>query len=348
MSQPRIGFFSRLLDDVSPSRRYTFATEQIQQAERHGFASAWVAQHHFKGSEGGLPAPLVFLAHVAARTTSIRLGTGIITLPLEDPIRVAEDASVVDLLSGGRLELGFGSGGTPASFQTFGLNFDDRREIFAGKLQVLADALDGNDFGAGEARVYPAASALSRRLWQATFSESGATRAGERGDGLMLSRTQPRPKDNQELSLVDIQNPMIDRYLESLAPGVSPRILSSRTLFVADDRSEALRFADAGLRNAVASVGAFDSSLADAPLAEIIAATDTHVGTPDDVIESLSSDSSLDRVTDITFQVHSVDPPHEHILRSIELIAHKVAPHFGWRLERPLGQQILDETEARV
>ena len=61
---------------------------------------AWVAQHHFRAAEGGLPSPLVFLAHAAARTSRIRLGTGIITLPLEDPVRVAEDAVVVSLMKG--------------------------------------------------------------------------------------------------------------------------------------------------------------------------------------------------------------------------------------------------------
>ena len=82
MSNRRLGFFSRLLDKATASERYALATEQIVNAERHGFDSAWVAQHHFHEAEGGLPAPLVFLVHVAAQTRSIRLGTGIITLPL--------------------------------------------------------------------------------------------------------------------------------------------------------------------------------------------------------------------------------------------------------------------------
>ncbi|MGP4882897.1 LLM class flavin-dependent oxidoreductase, partial [Klebsiella pneumoniae] len=85
-------------------------------AERLGFDSAWIAQHHFHEQEGGLPSPLVFLAHVAAQTDRIRLGTAIITLPMENPLRVAEDAAVLDLLTDGRLEVGFGSGGTPTSF----------------------------------------------------------------------------------------------------------------------------------------------------------------------------------------------------------------------------------------
>ncbi|MEG9511270.1 MAG: LLM class flavin-dependent oxidoreductase, partial [Pantoea piersonii] len=57
----RIGFFTRLLEKVSAQQRYRLATEQIQHAERLGFDSAWIAQHHFHEAEGGLPAPLVFL-----------------------------------------------------------------------------------------------------------------------------------------------------------------------------------------------------------------------------------------------------------------------------------------------
>src|ERR1700756_4201804 len=94
----RLGFFTRLLDQADPAERYRLATAQIIHAERCGFDSAWIAQHHFHEAEGGLPAPMVFLAHAAARTSAIRLGTGIVTLPLEEPIRVAEDAAVLDLL----------------------------------------------------------------------------------------------------------------------------------------------------------------------------------------------------------------------------------------------------------
>src|SRR5258708_34519760 len=110
----RLGFFTRLLDQTTAGERYRLATEQIAHAERHGFDSAWVAQHHFDGDEGGLPAPFVFLAHVAARTSRIRLGTGIVTLPLEEPARVAENAAGFHLISKGRLWLGRGPCG-PAS-----------------------------------------------------------------------------------------------------------------------------------------------------------------------------------------------------------------------------------------
>ena len=101
LSPKRLGFFTRLLDEASAAERYRLATQQIVHAERCGFDSAWIAQHHFHEGEGGLPAPFVFLAQAAVQTSRIRLGTGIVTLPLELPVRVAEDAAVTDLFPAG-------------------------------------------------------------------------------------------------------------------------------------------------------------------------------------------------------------------------------------------------------
>lgn len=131
-------------------------------------------------------------------------------------------------------------------------------------------------------------------------------------------------------SLADLQLPIVEAYLAALPAGRAPRILGSRTVFVADDRDEALRFADIGLRRIVDHFIAAGFDLAGQSLAELIAAFDVHIGAPDDVIASLSADATLERVTDLVFQVHSVDPPHPFILRSLELIAEKVAPALGW------------------
>jgi putative FMN-dependent luciferase-like monooxygenase len=325
----RLGFFSRLLDQTTAEERYRLASEQIVHAERHGFDSAWVAQHHFDGDEGGLPAPFVFLAHVAARTSRIRLGTGIVTLPLEEPVRVAEDAAVFDLISNGRLELGLGSGGTPSAFAGFGRDGADRAAIFERNAAIVRDALAGKPLGGGNV-LYPEAPKLLDRIWQATFSAAGGKRAGEPGDGLMLSRTQPRPKEAPDASLADLQHPIIDAYLSALPPGREPRIMASRTLFVADDRREALRLTEIGLSRVVDHLVEVGFVPPGRPLPELIAALDMHVGTPDDVIASLRADTTLKRVTDLVFQVHSADPPHAHILRSIELTAKTVAPALGW------------------
>jgi putative FMN-dependent luciferase-like monooxygenase len=330
LSAKRLGFFTRLLDDAPPAERYRLGAEQIIEAERHGFDSAWVAQHHFDGDEGGLPAPLVFLAHVAACTSSIRLGTGIITLPLEEPLRVAEDTAVLDLLSDARLEVGVGTGGTPSSFAAFGRDSAERGAIFAHHLAVLRDAWVGRALGGTQNRLYPSVQSLAARVWQATFSVDGGRRAGEAGDGLLLSRTQPRPKDAPRLSLAAIQNPIIDAYLAALPGGAAPRILGSRTVFVAERRDEALRLADIGLRRGLPRFKASGFSPPSESLDDLIATYDVHIGTPPEVIASLRADTALERVTDLAFQVHSVDPPHAAILRSIELVAAEVAPALGW------------------
>jgi putative FMN-dependent luciferase-like monooxygenase len=330
----RLGFFTRLLDQAAPAERYRLAAEQIQQAEKSGLDSAWIAQHHFHEAEGGLPSPFAFLGFVAAQTSRIRLGTGVVTLPLEDPVRVAEDAAVVDLLSNGRLELGVGTGGNPSAFAAFGLDSAKRAEIFARNLEVVRNALAGGPFRGGDT-LYPPRTELCGRIWQATFSTDGGARAGRAGDGLLLSRTQPRPKEAPRASLAEIQHPVIDAYLAALPSGCEPRIMASRSVFAADDRREALRLADIGLRRARDHFVAGGHAPPGDALEDLIAAFDVHVGAPDDVIASLQADSILARVTDLVFQAHSVDPPHPYILRSIELIADRVAPALGWTKQGP-------------
>ncbi|KHJ69824.1 luciferase [Pantoea rodasii] len=326
MTRKRIGFFTRLLDDTSAQQRYRLATEQIQHAERLGFDSAWIAQHHFHEKEGGLPSPLVFLAHMAANTRTIRLGTGIITLAMENALRVAEDAAVLDLLSNERLEVGLGSGGTATSFLPFGLTLEQRAGVFADHLHTLLSAWRGDTLAHPDNHLYPAAPTLAQRVWIATFSVEGATRAGAAGHGLMLSRTQPRPAGQPDLPLDAIQNPMIDAYLAALPEGVAPRILASRTAFVADSSDYARRLAEPGLQRQAQQFQAAGHVITGTTLESHARQLDAHFGDAPSVLTSLLADSTLRRATDITFQVHSIDPPHADILRSIELIADHIAP----------------------
>ncbi|MCI1033462.1 putative FMN-dependent luciferase-like monooxygenase [Raoultella terrigena] len=328
MTRKRLGFFTRLLDDAAPKERYRLATEQIRHAERLGFDSAWIAQHHFHEHEGGLPSPLVFLAHAAAHTERIRLGTAIITLPMENPLRVAEDAAVLDLLADGRLEVGFGSGGTPTSFLPFGLTSERRGEVFAEHLHLIQSAWRGDSLAHPDNHLYPPAPQLAERIWIATFSAEGAIRAGQAGHGLMLSRTQPRPVGQPQLPLDAIQNPIIDAYLSALPAGVAPRILASRTAFVADSRQYALQVAEPGLRRQAAAHRAAGHQLVGDTVTDHLSQLDAHVGDVEQVKASLAQDSVLARVTDISFQVHSVEPSHRDTLRSIELIAQHIAPQL--------------------
>jgi alkanesulfonate monooxygenase SsuD/methylene tetrahydromethanopterin reductase-like flavin-dependent oxidoreductase (luciferase family) len=86
--------------------RYQETIEQILYAEALGFDTVWLAELHFNPLFSVMPAPLLLAAALAQRTTRIRLGTAVLLLPLQHPLRTAEEAAVVDLLSQGRLELG--------------------------------------------------------------------------------------------------------------------------------------------------------------------------------------------------------------------------------------------------
>lgn len=325
-----LGFFTRLLDDVPAAQRYRYATEQIRHAEAHGYATAWVAQHHFHGAEGGLPSPLVFLGHVAGLTSTIRLGTGVICLPMEDAVRTAEDVVVADLLSDGRLEVGISTGGTPSSFGAFGVDFADRYALSAEKLETLLGAWRGEPINGTANRLHPAGGTLPKRVWQATFSVSGGERAGAAGDGLMLSRTQPRPDGQFDATLADLQLPIVEAYRAALPTGARPRVLASRTVFVADTSQRARHWAELGLRRAVTNSPTFGKRVSpDAPVDELIRLTDSFVGSPAEVAEALAADATLAEATEVSVQVHSIDPPHDQILRSIELIADQVAPALG-------------------
>jgi len=327
----RLGFFTRVLDETTPQERYRLALAQIRMAEEVGFDTAWVAQHHFHENEGGLPAPLVFLAHAAAQTSRIVLGTGIVTLPLEAPIRVAEDAAVLSLLSGARFELGIGSGGTPSAFPPFGHDPGDRPGIFARHREQLVSALRGDTLTSDDGRLYPPAPQLLDTLWEATFSAAGAARIGSAGSGLMLSKTQLHTSGTGFAALAETQRALVDAYIAALPAGVRPRIFGSRNLIVVDDEATAERLAARGIERSLRIAKSLGIDIpADATRSEVRALFDLHIGTPEQVIAELKQDHVLLSSTDLVFQSHPIDPPHELLLRSLELIATDVAPALGW------------------
>ncbi|GGK51478.1 LLM class flavin-dependent oxidoreductase [Nocardia camponoti] len=340
----RLGLFTRLVrpaDDISAGQVYTDALAQIELAQELGYDTAWVAQHHVDPAEGGLPSPLVFLAHAAARFERIRLGTAIITLALEDPIRVAEDAAVLDSLSGNRLELGFGSGGSKSTFALFGIDPEDKQRVYAEKLAKVTATLAGQPLvaspsGEGDWSLHPAAGTLANRVWHASFSADGARRASEAGAGLLLSRTQPRSEAQRDAHIGEVQQPLIDAYLTALTGDGQPRIGASRSVFVADDANEARELAERGavrFLNHLRTAGVVGMA---STVDEIL--RDSYIGTPDQVAEALGADRSVAQATDLIVQIHPVDPDQRTALRSIELIATKVAPQLGWRADNERRQ----------
>lgn len=104
---------------------YERMLEQIGEADALGFTDVWITEHHFTEYGGTVPDPPVFLAALARGTSRLRLGVAVSVLPLRNPVQVAEAYAMVDVLSGGRLELGIGRGSTIREFERFGLTNED-------------------------------------------------------------------------------------------------------------------------------------------------------------------------------------------------------------------------------
>jgi alkanesulfonate monooxygenase SsuD/methylene tetrahydromethanopterin reductase-like flavin-dependent oxidoreductase (luciferase family) len=130
------------------SRLYAQTLEQIVFAEQLGFESIWLSEHHFV-DDGYCPSLLTVAAHVAARTTRARIGTSVLLLPFHDPLRVAEDAATVDILSGGRLDLGIGLGYRAEEFEVFGFPRRQRPSRFEENLAILRKAWGNEPFTHG-------------------------------------------------------------------------------------------------------------------------------------------------------------------------------------------------------
>jgi len=107
------GLFFLMQRDEAWSERavYDSALEQMLAAESLGYSSVWIAEHHFN-DYGLCPVPPVLASYIAARTTTLRLGMGVCLLPLHHPVDLAEQLAVLDVVSGGRLDVGLGRGGT--------------------------------------------------------------------------------------------------------------------------------------------------------------------------------------------------------------------------------------------
>ena len=126
---PRVGLYFDLRNppawEVPWAQHYARALETMEQAEALGASALWLTEHHFF-ADGYLPQPLTMAAAVAARTTRVRIGTAVYLPLLRNPVQVAEEAAIVDILSGGRLDLGIGVGYQPAEFAAFGARMNRR------------------------------------------------------------------------------------------------------------------------------------------------------------------------------------------------------------------------------
>ncbi|HZD67265.1 MAG TPA: LLM class flavin-dependent oxidoreductase, partial [Acidimicrobiales bacterium] len=131
--------------EVSHQERFAQFMAQVDLAESLGFDSVWFAEHHFS-PYGLLGNTLTMAAAAAVRTRRVRLGTGIVIAPFMHPLRLAEEAFMVDVLSEGRLDLGLGRGYQPAEFRKLGQRMEDAQGKFDEALEVLEEAMANEAF----------------------------------------------------------------------------------------------------------------------------------------------------------------------------------------------------------
>ena len=177
-------------------------TREIVRADALGFDYAWVAEHHFSNEYGIMPDVFVYAGYLAALTKRIKIGTAVVTLPLANPLRVAENAAFVDILSNGRFALGLGSGYRKYEFEGFGADFDARRDVQEESLPLLMDLFlnkrvdhRGKHFQFkvdGDYELFPhAVQEPHPPIFLAGATERSIAVAGRMGFGLMLSTWTP-------------------------------------------------------------------------------------------------------------------------------------------------------------
>ena len=329
----RLGFLLHLDGDLDPATSFAHAIELFAWAEELGYDSGWVIQRHFRQGNEHVSSPLVVLAAIAQRTSRIRLGTGVLVLPLEDPIKVAEDAATLDALSGGRLELGIGAGPFPGAWEAFDRDLAQRHEVWQGAVSRLHHALEGKSLNSLGEVLHPPGTGVRERIWQATTSAPAhalteAVAAARAGDGLQLSRAT----DWNRRQSADAQAELIAAYRAALPDGIPPRVLVSRAVYPDRDRDTALEKLAPGARRWQSWFGALGrEEVAGVTPDEYLVRDHTRFGTADDIAEGLAADPAVAAATELLVSFPPATPDLAEHRRLLEATATDLAPALGWR-----------------
>jgi alkanesulfonate monooxygenase SsuD/methylene tetrahydromethanopterin reductase-like flavin-dependent oxidoreductase (luciferase family) len=143
----KFGLFYLFSDfgNIPQHQLFNEVLEEIEYGEELGFDSVWLPEHHF-AVYGMLGNPMTLAAAISQRTRTMKIGTAIMVLPFQHPLRLAEDAALVDALSEGRLLLGLGRGYQPPEFHGFGIPQNASRAMFLESFEILRRALSGEKF----------------------------------------------------------------------------------------------------------------------------------------------------------------------------------------------------------
>ena len=205
---------------------------QAELAEQCGYHSFWLPESHFAGPTS-VPEPIVLLAAVAARTTTIKLGTTSYLLPIRNALQAAEQVAVLDQLSGGRLILGLGRGFEKNMLSAFDVNPTEKRELLNRNLDVMKAAWAGGIVGSQAIGAVMSPLPVQKPhppIWMAAFGPKALAQAGKMGTPYLASPMESlqQLKENYEI------------YNTALDQNSQPRpseIVLMRTIFISDDKA---------------------------------------------------------------------------------------------------------------
>lgn len=332
----RLGFLTiGSFDPADPGPGHETTLEVVELGERLGFDSAWVRHRHL---QYGISSPVAVLAAAAQRTRRIALGTAVIPLGWENPLRLAEDLATVDVLSGGRLNPGV-SVGVP-------MHFDDV------KAALYPDTADVEDFGyervsrllrliRGEPastfsgregvveefsdRVQPHSPGLRHRMWYGGGSLRSAQWAGAQGMNLLTSNVV---KAEEPGEFADIQRSHIETFRAHHPDGAAARVSQGLVVIPTDSASAAQRAKYA----AYAEARAPRTSTPQGP-ARLLFARDL-VGTSEQIAEALYAHAAFREVTEVVFAL-PFSFEHEDYVQILTDMASGLGPALGWRPAPP-------------
>jgi alkanesulfonate monooxygenase SsuD/methylene tetrahydromethanopterin reductase-like flavin-dependent oxidoreductase (luciferase family) len=301
------------LRNPAPWRRpwadhYERTLDRVAAAERWGAGSVWLTEHHFF-DDGYLPQPLVVAAAIAARTGRLRIGTGVVLAALRHPRHLAEEAALVDVLSGGRLELGFGAGWARREYEAFGADFDRRFTLTDESVRRVRELL---------VSVTPPPVQRPVPLWLGYQGPQGARRAGRLGTGLLT-----------------LNPARLEPYRAGLAEGghdaAEARMGGLLDIVVADDPEEATARLLPHLVHQVntyrlGKAAADGRTVAELTAADHRTATSLAVLRPDDAIREIRARTAGLPARHVYFWASIAGMPDDLVDRHLELLFTVVAP----------------------
>lgn len=315
--------------------RFEQQMEEVRLLEALGYWAVWFAEHHFIGY-AMCGDTLTMCAAAARETRRIRLGAGVVVLPFHHPIKVAEQAGMVDCLSGGRLLLGVGRGYQPPEFAGFGQRLEDSQPRFEQGLHVLQRALREDGFsyttsfwGGQNVTVWPKPAQRRIPLWAACISDSSFERYGQLGYPIL---TFPSTVEAERL------REQIERYRSAyVARGrdeSSLRIGFTSFTYIEPDRARADRVFETAMGDYFGLLDRLTrldgAAEADQQVYDRIPTTGRITGDPAAAVDRVAWIRDSFGVTDVINLTQFAGAlSHDQVLASMRLFAEEVMPAFS-------------------